>query len=213
MDEPYGRTKHSRTLRDAVHDLSLRKVAASAIRAVLLLVGLLVALSTVGVDLTALSVLGGALGVGLGFGLQKLAANYVSGFVILFEPELHLGKQVLVPDIAGWRTTRLPRIPRKPYFTLAPDWVCEVASRSTHRIDQLRKLPIYAKAKVPQAWMVEPRDRSLEVLALHGKHWLRLGYYTDDMKIRAAPFEGLVLDLASLWTRLPSRASERTCQP
>ena len=62
-------------------------MASNAIRAVLLLVGLLFALSAVGVDLTALSVLGGALGVGLGFGLQKLAANYVSGFVILFERE------------------------------------------------------------------------------------------------------------------------------
>ena len=72
-------------LSQTLHDLSLRKVAANIVRAVLLLVGLLFALSAVGVDLTALSVLGGAIGVGLGFGLQKLAANYVSGFVILFE--------------------------------------------------------------------------------------------------------------------------------
>ena len=90
-----------KVLRDAVTDLSLRKVAASAIRAVLLLVGLLFALSAVGVDLTALSVLGGALGVGLGFGLQKLAANYVSGFVILFERSLRIGDTVRVDDFEG----------------------------------------------------------------------------------------------------------------
>ena len=78
-------TIEKRILREAVPDLSMRKVASNAIRAVLLLIGLLFALSAVGVDLTALSVLGGALGVGLGFGLQKLAANYVSGFVILLE--------------------------------------------------------------------------------------------------------------------------------
>ena len=90
-----------KVLRDAVHDLSLRKVAANAIRAVLLLVGLLFALSAVGVDLTALSVLGGALGVGLGFGLQKLAANYVSGFVILFERSLRIGDTVRVDNFEG----------------------------------------------------------------------------------------------------------------
>jgi small-conductance mechanosensitive channel len=90
-----------RVLKQAVHDLSLRKVASNAIRAVLLLVGLLIALSAVGVDLTALSVLGGALGVGLGFGLQKLAANYVSGFVILFERSLRIGDTVKVDGFEG----------------------------------------------------------------------------------------------------------------
>lgn len=90
-----------KVLRDAVHDLSLRKVAGNAIRAVLLMVGLLFALSAVGVDLTALSVLGGALGVGLGFGLQKLASNYVSGFVILSERSLRIGDTVRVDNFEG----------------------------------------------------------------------------------------------------------------
>jgi len=90
-----------RVLDQTLHDLSLRKVASNAIRAVLLLVGLLFALSAVGVDLTALSVLGGALGVGLGFGLQKLAANYVSGFVILFERSLRIGDTVKVDNFEG----------------------------------------------------------------------------------------------------------------
>jgi small-conductance mechanosensitive channel len=90
-----------KVLRDAVADLSLRKVAGNAIRAVLLTVGFLFALSAVGVDLTALSVLGGALGVGLGFGLQKLAANYVSGFVILAERSLRIGDTVKVDNFEG----------------------------------------------------------------------------------------------------------------
>jgi small-conductance mechanosensitive channel len=88
-------------LRQTVNDLSLRKVAANAIRAVLLVLGVLFALSTAGVDLTALSVLGGAIGVGLGFGLQKLAANYVSGFVILFERSLRIGDVVRVDGFEG----------------------------------------------------------------------------------------------------------------
>ena len=90
-----------RILSQHMNDLSLRKVAANAIRAVLLLLGLLFALSAVGVDLTALSVLGGALGVGLGFGLQKLAANYVSGFVILAERSLRIGDTVRVDGFEG----------------------------------------------------------------------------------------------------------------
>jgi small-conductance mechanosensitive channel len=90
-----------KVLRDAVADLSLRKVAGNTIRAVLLLVGFLFALSAAGVDLTALSVLGGALGVGLGFGLQKLAANYVSGFVILAERSLRIGDTVRVDNFEG----------------------------------------------------------------------------------------------------------------
>jgi small-conductance mechanosensitive channel len=90
-----------RVLRQAVDDLSLRKVAANAIRALLLFLGLLFALSSIGVDLTAFSVLGGAVGVGLGFGLQKLAANYVSGFVILFERSLRIGDTVRVDSFEG----------------------------------------------------------------------------------------------------------------
>jgi small-conductance mechanosensitive channel len=90
-----------KVLRDAVTDLSLRKVTVNAIRAVLLTMGLLFALSVAGVDLTALSVLGGAIGVGLGFGLQKLAANYVSGFVILTERSLRIGDTVKVDGFEG----------------------------------------------------------------------------------------------------------------
>ena len=94
-------TIEKRILREAVHDLSMRKVASNAVRAFLLLIGLLFALSAVGVDLTALSVLGGAVGVGLGFGLQKLAANYISGFVILLERSIRIGDNVKVDGFEG----------------------------------------------------------------------------------------------------------------
>jgi len=82
-------------------NLSLRKIAASAVRALLLFAGLLLALSAAGIDLTALSVFGGAIGVGLGFGLQKIAANYVSGFVILAEHSLRIGDMVKLDDFEG----------------------------------------------------------------------------------------------------------------
>jgi small-conductance mechanosensitive channel len=85
----------------AVQDLSMRKVLTNLLRTSLLVVGVLVAMSSLGVDLTALSVLGGALGVGLGFGLQKLAANYVSGFVILLERSIRIGDYVKVENFEG----------------------------------------------------------------------------------------------------------------
>jgi small-conductance mechanosensitive channel len=92
----------TRLLRSAVgNDLSLRKAVSNATRALLVFVGLLVALSAVGIDLTALSVLGGAIGVGIGFGLQKLAASYVSGFVILAEHSVRIGDMVRVDGFEG----------------------------------------------------------------------------------------------------------------
>jgi small-conductance mechanosensitive channel len=92
----------SRLLRSATGaELSLRKAVSNAVRALLVFVGLLVALSSVGIDLTALSVLGGAIGVGIGFGLQKLAANYVSGFVILAERSMRIGDNVRLDTFEG----------------------------------------------------------------------------------------------------------------
>ena len=91
-----------RVLGNAIgQDLSLRKIAATLLRAVLLFVALMVALSALGIDLTALSFLGGAIGVGLGFGLQKIAANYVSGFVILAERRIQIGDMVKVDNFEG----------------------------------------------------------------------------------------------------------------
>jgi len=91
----------SRLLAGATDNLSVRKIAANAVRALLLLVGLLLALSAAGIPLGALGVLGGAVGVGIGFGLQKLAANYVSGFVILAERSLRIGDMVKVDGFEG----------------------------------------------------------------------------------------------------------------
>ncbi len=94
-------TFEQRVLNRAFEDLSMRKVAANTMRVLLLVIGTLFALSSLGFDLTALSVLGGALGVGIGFGLQKLAANYVSGFVILLERSLRIGDFVRVDGFEG----------------------------------------------------------------------------------------------------------------
>jgi Uma2 family endonuclease len=88
------------------------------------------------------------------------------GWLILFEPELHLGRNVLVPDVAGWRRARMPRLPAEAYFPLAPDWVCEVLSPSTASLDRVKKLAIYAREQVGHAWLIDPAARTLEVLRL-----------------------------------------------
>lgn len=77
--------------------------------------------------------------------------------MILDEPELHLDGNILVPDLAGWRRERLPLLPDATFLTLAPDWTCEVLSKSTERTDRTEKMPAYAASGGPHAWLVEPR--------------------------------------------------------
>jgi Uma2 family endonuclease len=122
------------------------------------------------------------------------------GWLILDQPELHLGSEILVPDLAGWRRERMPvLVDDVPYFTLAPDWACEVLSPSTAKEDRAEKLPIYAREGVGHAWLVDPRLRTLEVLRREGERWLVVGVWKDDARVRAEPFEAIELDLAVLW--------------
>ncbi|PTL77038.1 Uma2 family endonuclease [Vitiosangium sp. GDMCC 1.1324] len=121
------------------------------------------------------------------------------GWRLLFEPELHFGEDVLVPDVAGWRRERMPRTPRTAAFTLAPDWVCEVLSASTRTVDRTAKLPVYAREGVRHVWLVDPVARMLEVFRLEGSHYLLLATHADQARPRAEPFEALELELALLW--------------
>lgn len=122
------------------------------------------------------------------------------GWIILDEPELHLGPDILVPDLAGWRRERLPYLTdEEPFFTLAPDWLCEVLSPSTHKTDRAEKLPLYAQAGVKHAWLVDPLVHTLEVLRLETDKWLIVGVWKDDARVRAEPFEAFELELSVLW--------------
>ena len=121
------------------------------------------------------------------------------GWVILYEPELHLGNDVLVPDIAGWRRERLPAVPADPHLALAPDWVCEVLSPSTEALDRGKKLARYARAGVAHAWLLNPVGRSLEVLALENGKWALLDRHEGRSSIRARPFDEVELELRALW--------------
>jgi Uma2 family endonuclease len=121
------------------------------------------------------------------------------GWRILDEPELHLGRDVLVPDLAGWRRERLPSLPETAYFPLAPDWICEVVSPSTASMDRVKKLGIYAREGVRHAWIVDPLARTLEVLRLEAAHWIILATAAAQDVARAEPFDALEIDLSLLW--------------
>lgn len=129
------------------------------------------------------------------------------GWLILDEPELHLGKRVLVPDLAGWRLSRMSSVP-DGHFKVAPDWVCEISSRSTERLDRKKKLPIYARAGVKHAWLIHPIARTLLVLRREKRHWLEVDWFAEADKVRAEPFKEVALDLSRLWMHQRFRASE-----
>ncbi len=125
------------------------------------------------------------------------------GWWILYEPELHLSDDIVVPDLAGWRRERLATIPDLPFQTLAPDWVCEVLSPSTARLDRVRKLQLYAREAVGFVWLLDPAARTIEAFRLHESRWLLLGTFSGDAPARIEPFDAVELDLPVLWSGLP----------
>ena len=146
----------------------------------------------------ATSVLGGVLGRPFHWGTDG-----PGGWVILDEPELHLGGDVMVPDLAGWRTERMPQVPDVAWFELAPDWVCEVLSPSTRTIDRMLKLPRYARHGVGQAWLIDPAERTREVYRQADGLWDLVETHGAADVVRAAPFDAIELALAMLWPDAP----------
>ncbi|MFM2420199.1 MAG: hypothetical protein RL385_4922 [Pseudomonadota bacterium] len=148
------------------------------------------------------------LGMDLGSPFQR-GRGGPGGYWILDEPELHRGTNVLVPDLAGWHRKRMPVVPDVPFFTLAPDWLCEVTSPSTASLDRVRKMPLYAEAGVTYVWLVDPRERLLEAHRREGTPWLRIAAHSDDERVRVEPFEAAELELSALWSdgSLPSSSA------
>jgi Uma2 family endonuclease len=125
----------------------------------------------------------------------------------LLEPELHLdgGAEIVVPDWAGWRVERMPELPNTAWFEVIPDWVCEIASPSTAAFDRADKMPLYARAGVAFAWIVDPGVQTLETYALDRARWMLLATFRGSRSVRAAPFDAIELELGALWAR-PSGA-------
>lgn len=142
----------------------------------------------------AASSLGGSL-----FQLMGAGSGGPGGWWLLFEPELHLGANVLVPDLAGWRRDRMPALPETAYFELPPDWVCEVLSPARARIDRVDKLGIYAAQGIAHAWLVDPDLRILEVFTLVEGRWRLDAALKDADEVCAPPFDAVRFSLAALW--------------
>jgi Uma2 family endonuclease len=128
----------------------------------------------------------------------QFGSNGPGGWWILHEPEVHLGPDVLVPDLAGWRTERMPQVPKNHVFDISPDWVCEVTSPSSGRIDRVKKMPIYARHEVQFSWIVEPEHLTLEAYRLQGLGWYLLGSYGAESVARIEPFESVEINLTLL---------------
>ncbi|PYR51992.1 MAG: hypothetical protein DMF95_07375 [Acidobacteria bacterium] len=127
------------------------------------------------------------------------------GWWILGEPELHLGDDVVVPDLAGWRRARLAEMPRGAFLSVAPDWVCETVSPSIERIDRGQKLAIYARESVSSIWLVNPLSETLEAYRLEQGRWLLLNTHAGDVSARIEPFDAIELELWRLWGRSEPR--------
>ncbi len=125
------------------------------------------------------------------------------GWWIMDEPELRLGEDVLVPDIAGWRRERMPVFPETANFEITPDFVCEAVSPSSTRLDRFLKLPRYARHRVPYAWILDPLARGLEVYRLEGDRFSLIETFEGDGAVRAEPYDAVELSLLYLWLPTP----------
>lgn len=122
------------------------------------------------------------------------------GWWILNEPECHFGENVLVPDLAGWRRERMPSLPDTAYFTLAPDWACEILSPSTRSRDLVQKRALYAEAGVSYLWFIDPDARTLEAFTLEEGRWVLIAALEGTADVTVPPFDAITFDLAVLWT-------------
>ena len=121
------------------------------------------------------------------------------GWRFIVEQELHLGDNVVSPDISGWTVDRYPFTETTPYTIVPPDWLCEVLSPSTAKIDRFQKLPIYAEHGVKHCWFVDPIEQTLEVFILADNAYKIGPTFTGNAPVTAPPFEVHTFDLSLLW--------------
>ncbi|MCY4357027.1 MAG: Uma2 family endonuclease [Gammaproteobacteria bacterium] len=140
-------------------------------------------------------ILGGEL-----FGPFNKGVGGPGGWRILIEPELHLGNDVVVPDLAGWRREAMPDIPDVAWCETAPAWICEVLSPSTRRLNQNEKSQCYAREGVSHLWFVDPKSKTLEVFVLKKGAWLLRAKLEDNTQVSQPPFDAISFPLSALWS-------------
>lgn len=121
------------------------------------------------------------------------------GWVIIIEPEIMLGENLLVPDITGWKQERLSTKPEENWISVVPDWIGEVLSPSTFLHDRTRKMDIYAHHGIPYLWFIDPIAKILETYKLQNGKWLVMKNYAANDKVRVEPFQEIEIDLSHLW--------------
>lgn len=121
------------------------------------------------------------------------------GWIFMVEPELHLGPQVVVPDLAGRRRSRMPTEPEAAFVETPPDWVCEILSPSTIRIDRGPKRRIYAETEIGHLWLLDPTEGVLEAFAPTGRQWLLLGTVQRGETVGLPPFDAVPFPLDDLF--------------
>ena len=121
------------------------------------------------------------------------------GWIILVEPEIALGENILVPDLAGWKRERFPFQEETNWISVAPDWVCEILSPTTLRLDKVKKMPVYAQFGVGHIWLIDPLAMTLDAFRLEAHRWVLLGSYAERDHVRLEPFQEIEIALGDLW--------------
>ena len=135
---------------------------------------------------------------GLLMGPFQFQVGGPGGWRIIHEPRVAFGNDIRVPDLAGWRDRRYELPERGPY-TVIPDWIGEVLSPGTERIDRTEKLELYRKHGVSHVWLIDPKAHTIEIYRARRTDWLNVRMFTEAVKVQAEPFEAIALDLALLW--------------
>ncbi len=129
----------------------------------------------------------------------ELGSGGPGGWIILVEPEIGLGSDILVPDLAGWRRERFPVEEPHNWISVAPDWICEILSPNTFRRDKVLKMPLYARNGIQYFWLIDPIAKTLDTFRLEAGRWIVGGIYAENDKVRTEPFPEVEFDLNLLW--------------
>ena len=121
------------------------------------------------------------------------------GWVFLMEPEIKFAENILVPDLAGWKKGRFPVSEEHNWISVPPDWVCEILSAGTLRLDKMKKMPLYARHGVPHLWLIDPAVKTLDVFRLESEKWVVAGFFTEKDVVRAEPFQEIEIELGHFW--------------
>ncbi len=130
------------------------------------------------------------------------------GWIFISEPEIAFGEDILVPDVAGWKRERFPVEEDHNWISVRPDWVCEVLSPSTAKMDKTGKMPVYARFGVPHLWLIDPIAKTLDAFRLESGKWVVIGLYVQNDKVRVEPFEEVLIDLSDLWLESAQQSTE-----